>query len=122
PLVEADEVPPLGQVVVIERERAARLVPAGTHRARERAGLSRPTVEAVLDVVAEDARTAVRDREVVSEPAALLEPSVGRVTEPELDRLAGVRGQVDVVVPPAVARPGQAVLEVTGGIRPAGAG
>ena len=78
---------------------------------RSQEALRLPAVVA-LDVVAEDAR----DLDVVERDAVQRERAVGHVLEPQLDLLAGVRRQIDVLLHPlrllATARAGVAVAQV----------
>ena len=95
----------------MEVERAGGADPAGARRVGERLDLGGPAVVAALDVVGEHLGAVGGEREVVGEPAALLERGVGGVAQAQLDRAAGVRRQVDVVVPVAAAVAGEAVLQ-----------
>jgi hypothetical protein len=72
----------------------------------ERAGLGRP-VGRPFGVVRPHDLVAVGQAEVVVERPPLDERLVGRVTDPDADRRAGERRQIDVEVLPAAAVTGQ---------------
>src|SRR5690606_35638037 len=76
------------------------------------ADTDRPAVVAALHVVGPRGLSAAGHREVVGAPVALLEGPVGRHVEADLDGLAGVRAEFDVVVPPAAGVVGETVLLV----------